>query len=149
MLAKLILDFSFSFENVDAVSGELIGFTSLTLPVILYFTFSENSKHAGTFGKRKLNLQVVAEDLSDTKFGQLLIRNFIKFLPWELAHFFIFRLYQFNRNDIQPPAWIFAGLIISQALALAYLSLLFLKGHRSIYEFLSSTRVIGGTRSKK
>src|SRR5688572_18085033 len=69
----------------EPVEGQLTGFFTLTLPVILYFCISENGHHAGTIGKRKLHLQVVAADLTKAGRGQLLIRNCIKFLPWELA----------------------------------------------------------------
>jgi uncharacterized RDD family membrane protein YckC len=115
----------------------------LTLPVILYFTLSESSKHAGTIGKRKFHLKVVSNDFSKAGFWQLLFRNCIKFLPWELAHFFIFRLFQFSRNNVEPANWILYGLVISQALAVIYLLCMILnKSHRSIYELFSLTRVI-------
>jgi uncharacterized RDD family membrane protein YckC len=127
------------------VEGQLIGFFTLTLPVILYFTISENCKHAGTIGKRKLHLQVVAADLTKAGRGQLLIRNCIKFLPWELAHFFVFRLVYFTRHDIPTPGLVLTGLVASQGVALLYLlCLVFNKNNRSLYELLSRTRVIQG-----
>lgn len=132
---------SVSLENIDPVSGQLIGFITLTLPVILYFTIMEN-KYTGTAGKRKFALKVVSGNLSKARFGQLLLRNCIKFLPWELAHFFDFRLYYFTSNDLAVPGWILTGLIVAQALALMYVIALFFKGNRSVYERLSATRVI-------
>ena len=134
--------FSVSLQNVGAVSGQLIGFATLTLPVILYFTLFENSKHAGTLGKRMFDLEVVSKNLSKASFGQLLIRNCVKFLPWELAHFFVFRLFDSGRNNASPQDWVLAGLIISQGLVVIYLLFLFLNiNNRSLYELLSSTLV--------
>ena len=145
IISKLL---SLSLENLGPVVGQLIGFTTLTLPVILYFTLSENSKYAGTIGKRNFDLQVVSGDLSKASFGQLLTRNCVKFLPWELAHFFLFHLIHFNRTNVSPPDCILVGLIASQGLALIYILLLLVNDNRSLYEFVSSTRVIRGSLDK-
>ena len=135
--------FSVNIEKPGPVSGQLIGFFTLTLPVILYFTISENSKKAGTIGKRTFHLQVVSNNFTKVRFGQLLIRNSVKFLPWEMAHFFVFRLFYFARNNAQTPDWVLAGLIASQGIALLYLIYLIVnKNNRSLYELLSQTRVI-------
>ena len=135
--------FHFQLGNINPAVGELIGFTTLTLPVILYFIFTENSKYSGSVGKRKFKLQVVNNDLTKTNFTRLLIRNSIKFFPWELAHFFLFHLFYFMKINSQTPNWVLKGLIISQGLALIYLLCkIFTKNHRSIYEIFSDTKVI-------
>lgn len=135
--------FSMDLQNLGPAVGQALGFASLTLPVILYFTITENGKYAGTLGKRKFNLRVVSNGLTKAGLGQLLIRNCLKFLPWEMAHFFIFRLVQFTRLGVQPPDWVAAGLICSQGLALLYLlCLLLTKNNRGPYELISSTRVV-------
>ena len=122
--------FHLKLENVNPVIGELIAFATLTLPVILYFVISENSEYAGTIGKRKMGVQ-------------LLIRNCIKFLPWELAHFFIYRLFYFNSITETTPGWVLTGLTVSQGLAIIYLLfIIFAKDNRSVYELLSQTRVV-------
>lgn len=135
--------FSLDLKRVDLVSGQLLGFTTLTLPVILYFTLWENGRYAGTPGKRRTGLQVVSANSAKAHPGQLLLRNCVKFLPWETAHFFIFRLSHFTRSKVPPPDWVLMGLIASQVLALLYLiCLVFNKTNRSVYEIFSSTRVI-------
>jgi uncharacterized RDD family membrane protein YckC len=135
--------FHLKLSNVDPVIGELIAFATLTLPVILYFVISENSKHAGTIGKRKMGVQIVNNTLARASIGQLLIRNCIKFLPWELAHFFIYRLFYFNSITETAPEWVLTGLIVSQGLAIIYLLfIIFTKDNRSVYELLSQTRVV-------
>jgi len=129
--------------NVNPVIGELIAFATLTVPVILYFTLSENGNYAGTIGKRRFGLQIVNKTLTKANIGQLLIRNCIKFLPWELAHFFIYRLYYFTSINKTIPDWVLTGLIVSQGLVIIYLfCIIFIKNNRSIYELLSQTRVV-------
>lgn len=110
--------FHLKLDNVNPVFGELIGFATLTLPVILYFTLSENGKYVGTIGKRKFGLQIMSKSLTKASIQQLLLRNCIKFLPWELAHFFIYRLFYFNSLSMSIPDWVLTGLIVSQGLAL-------------------------------
>lgn len=135
--------FHIKFDNVNPVIGELIGFATLTLPVILYFTLSENGKYVGTIGKRKFGLQIISKSLTKASFKQLLLRNCIKFLPWELAHFFIYRLFYFNSLNKTIPDWVLTGLIVSQGLALVYLlCIIFNKSNQSIYELVSRTIVV-------
>src|SRR5215208_6381216 len=73
--------FSLDLKKPTPALAQLIGFTTLTLPVILYFTLSENGRYAGTLGKKRFGLQVRSVNLEKAGFGQLLIRNCIKFLP--------------------------------------------------------------------
>ena len=135
--------FQLKLDNVNPVTGGLIAFITLTLPVILYFTLSENGKYSGTIGKRKFGIHVVSKTLTKARLGQLLIRNCIKFLPWELAHFFVFRLFYFTSTNKTTPDWVLAGLIVSQGLAFIYLlCIIFCKNNRTVYELFSQTRVV-------
>lgn len=61
--------FQLKLDSVNPVIGELIAFATLTLPVILYFMLSENSKYAGTIGKRKFGLHIVNKSLTKQAFG--------------------------------------------------------------------------------
>ena len=138
-----------SLENVNTTRAELIGFITLTLPAILYFSFTESGKHGGSVGKRIFGLKVVTKNLNRAGFTQLLVRNLIKFLPWEIAHFFVYQLVHRMRTDAEPPSWILAGLTGSQALAVIYLLFIFFnKNNRSIYEIASHTRVVNYTNMK-
>ncbi len=135
--------FFLKLGNVNPVIGESIAFATLTLPVILYFTLTENGKYSGTIGKRKFGLKIVSKTLTKASIRQLLLRNCIKFLPWELAHFFIYRLFYFDSLDRAVPTWVLAGLIVSQGLALIYLlCIIFNKSNQSIYELISGTKVV-------
>ena len=138
--------FDLKLDNVNPVNGEIIGFATLTLPVILYFTLSENGKYLGTIGKRKIGLQIVSKSLTKASIKQLILRNCLKFLPWELAHFFIYRLFYFNSLSKTTPDWVLTGLIVSQGLALIYLlCIIFTKNNQSVYEILSKTIVVKTT----
>ncbi|WP_082234498.1 RDD family protein [Halobacillus massiliensis] len=74
------------------VAAELTGFLFITMPVVLYFVISEQSHWQGTFGKRKLGLMVTDKKGGRISFFRSLARSIIKFSPWELAHFVIWRL---------------------------------------------------------
>lgn len=62
------------------------GFVAITLPVTLYFTFMEASRGRGTIGKRRVRLRVGTATGGRLSWLHALVRNALKFLPWELAH---------------------------------------------------------------
>lgn len=144
----LLRIFPHSLQDMKPLSEQLLGFICLTLPVILYFTISESSKYSGTVGKRVYHLKLVTKHFLEANFGQLFFRNIIKFLPWTMAHFFVFRLFEFKRSMISPPWWIFGGLILCQVIAFVYLVFLFANNNRNIYEIFSSTRVVDAAPSE-
>ena len=134
-------------DDINTLTAELIGFLTLTLPVIVYFSLTEAGKHAGSIGKRKYNLKVVTDKNDKANISRTLWRNIIKFLPWELAHFFVYQLFYFSKTGIDTPAWVLYGLVATQAIAILYLLfILFGKRHRSVYELISSTKVIKATK---
>jgi len=133
-------------DNIDTLTAELIGFITLTLPVILYFSFTEAGKFAGSIGKIRFHLKVIPVSKHKASFFQALLRNVIKFLPWEIAHFFVYQLFYFSRTNMEPPVWVLYGLVASQAIAFVYLLfILFRKDNRSVYELISSTKVVNAT----
>ncbi|MCA0987399.1 RDD family protein [Guptibacillus algicola] len=73
--------------------AELTGFVMITLPVSLYFIVSECSKWQGTLGKRKMRLRVCDKRGHRIGIGRSVIRTGVKFLPWEVAHFAIWRIF--------------------------------------------------------
>ncbi|CDQ41594.1 MULTISPECIES: RDD family protein [Virgibacillus] len=74
------------------VTAELTGFLLITLPASLYFIVCECSKWQGTLGKRKMGIRVVDSFGQRIGIGRSAFRTAIKFLPWEVAHFGIWRL---------------------------------------------------------
>ena len=68
-------------EFTEIQSQCLVFFTSV-LPITLLFTFLDYTKN-GSFGKAKAGLQLVYKKKT---VQASLIRNTIKFLPWQLGH---------------------------------------------------------------
>jgi uncharacterized RDD family membrane protein YckC len=122
--------------------GQLIGFVSLTLPVMLYFTLMENGQKQGTLGKRALHLRVLTENEEIASLRSLLLRNVLKFLPWEMAHFGIHWTFFYSRQEMEMPLWLWVPLILSQVLVLIFLGgMVANRQGQTLYELLSHTRV--------
>lgn len=66
--------------------AQAIGFLSMTAPVTLYFAFCESSSMQASLGKRILGLVVTREIGGRLLFRSSLLRNALKFVPWELGH---------------------------------------------------------------
>lgn len=126
-----------SLGSVHPLKGQLIGFLTLTLPVVLYCIVTEaGTKHA-TFGKRVMKIEIVGSPLST---GEIVLRNVIKFLPWELAHAGVLWINYINTPE--TPLWIWILLIVPQVLVVIYiLSIVATKGSKSLYDILAGTSV--------
>ena len=70
----------------DPWQGQAVSFVVMTLPFILYFALSEASSRRASFGKRIIGLEVVGPSAEQLTFSRCLLRNGIKFVPWELGH---------------------------------------------------------------
>jgi uncharacterized RDD family membrane protein YckC len=66
--------------------AQAIGILSMTAPVTLYFAFCESSAMRASLGKRILGLVVTRETGGRLLFGSALLRNAVKFVPWEFGH---------------------------------------------------------------
>ncbi|WP_342389304.1 RDD family protein [Salinicoccus bachuensis] len=64
-------------------SSHLVSFFTTVLPVIIWFSVMEYRSPYGTIGKRKMNLKV---EFKDHKYLHSLLRNAVKFLPWQIGH---------------------------------------------------------------
>lgn len=116
------------------ILGQIIGFVTLTLPVICYGYFLESSHHKATLGKKWLNLKVTS--------NSVFLRNVLKFLPWEVAHTGVQWVVYYSTHNIAMPIWVWLFLIVPQIVALGYFISLFVsKGERTVYDSLSESRV--------
>lgn len=123
--------------TVHPVTGQLIGFFTLTLPVVLYSIFLEAGHRHATLGKRMMKIEVAGEELTTR---QVIVRNIIKFLPWEFAHAGILWINYINTPD--TPLWIWILLIAPQAIVAIYvMAVIATKGSRSLHDMISGTRV--------
>lgn len=122
------------------ISGQLLGFISLTLPVFLYFFLSEKGKRRATFGKRIMNISICSQS-EDIK-PRILLRNILKFLPWEIAHTGVHWIVFYSKNENDAPIWVWAILIFPQIIMVIYiLSIITSKGESGIYDSISNTKI--------
>lgn len=122
------------------VIGQLVGFFTLTLPVFFYFYLFENGSGCATIGKHKLGLMVVNSNSSFS--NPVLIRNALKFIPWEIAHTGVHWMVYYSLQDKNPPVWVMIVLIAPQLIVIAYvISIFATKGKRSIYDKVAGTKV--------
>jgi uncharacterized RDD family membrane protein YckC len=122
-------------------AAELVGFLLLTLPVILYFALCEASHWRATLGKRDLRLVVVDQHGARLMVRRALLREAVRFLPWELSHALLYRVaLSTDRGSISP--LVTAGFVLVYALVLLYLVTLFIGSHRTVYDRLAGSIVI-------
>lgn len=120
--------------------NQLLSFSTLTLPVFLYFYFSEKSYRKATFGKRLLKIKVCAFDTN--KRDNIFLRNFVKFLPWEIAHIGVYQIYYFENNNLESPLYVWILLIVPQIIVLIYfINILKSKGKSSFYDKISNVEI--------
>lgn len=117
---------------------QILSFTLMTLPFILYFTVSEASSIQATIGKRILGLCVIGTGKERAPFSRTLLRNVIKFVPWMLGHFVANQAAFSTKESV--PGWVYIPFVLSFAGVVWWLGSIFLRG-RSPYEVLSSTCV--------
>ena len=91
--------------------AQAIGFLTMTLPVTLYFAFSEISALRGSIGKRILGLVVSRETGGRLSFGSALIRNGLKFVPWEFGH--LVAQQAVVSGDSGVPGWVWGPVIVA------------------------------------
>jgi len=118
--------------------GQAIGFLSMTLPVVLYFSLCEASAGQGTLGKRMLGLRVSQLSGERAPWKQTLLRAALKFLPWEMGHLLAHQA--FFAGDAGIPLWAFLPGILSFALPAWWVASLFVQG-RTPYDRWSQTAV--------
>lgn len=127
------------FSN-SPVIAELTGFLMITLPVSLYFILFESSKWQGTLGKRKMGIRVVDGVGQRIGICRSTFRSAIKFFPWEVAHFGIWRLVlptDFSEITVY---------VILNAVNLAILIYLIIpltnKKRKNVYDWIAGTEVV-------
>lgn len=120
---------------------EAVGFVCMTAPVVLYFSLTESSAWQATVGKRVLNLRVVHAGVARAAFGRTLLRNLIKFIPWEMGHLVANQAIFSTRSGV--PGWIYIPLLLAFACPVWWVVSIFARG-RAPYDVVTSTRVVDG-----
>lgn len=128
----------------DPVRADFVAFVSAVLPVVLYFALSEGSEAGATWGKRRGGLVVLAAGAgAPPRLGRALVRNGLKFLPWQMAHTAMFHIPGFPAATGETPTWSVAVLGAAWFLVALYLvGLTRLGGFRPMYDRVASTVVV-------
>lgn len=131
----------FNSAMSQPIAAELLGFFLLTLPVVLYFALCEASRRRATLGKRALRLAVVDEKGGRLTIPRALLREAVRFLPWELSHALLWRVaLSPDRGSIS--VLVTVGFVLVYALVGLYLLTLFIGSHRTVYDRLAGSLVI-------
>lgn len=118
-----------------------LGALFMTIPVVLYFAVSESTAQA-TLGKLALGLVVVSEQSTKPKIAHTLLRNAVKFAPWELGH--VVANQSAFAGEAGFPVWGYVPLALATLLPIWWLVRIFTTDV-SPYDALSATRVVRTT----
>ncbi|WP_203334507.1 RDD family protein [Planococcus beigongshangi] len=141
LLTTLLLPGLQDFFNGPVGIAQLSGFLLVTLPISLYFAIGDSNLMNGTFGKRKMGIRVVDMEGGPIGFMRSVFRILLKFLPWELSHFLVYRLVHLGDGEFPLHLMLIGGLVY--LLIFTYiLTAVFSKENRSLYDRLSGTKVI-------
>lgn len=110
-------------------------FLMLTLPVLLYFIILESVGRKATFGKSITRIEVTGSR------HQVVVRNLLKFAPWEIAHTAIWHGMPIPFAS-EPTALGLALFGLSLSLAGLYLVTLFIGEKTVLYDRLAGTNVV-------
>jgi uncharacterized RDD family membrane protein YckC len=124
----------------NPLTGQVTAFVLVTLPVTLYFTLLESSSWQATWGKRQQRLKVIGRDGRRLSRSRALVRNLLKFVPWELTHTC---MWQVGSGAAEPSPLITAGFVLVWLLVIANVACLWLGStHQTLYDWLAATYVV-------
>ena len=129
------------FFNGSLIVAHFTGFLMVTFPVSLYFIISDSKIGGQSFGKRKTSIQVVGKSGEPISLPHATFRTILKFSPWELSHFLVYRLIYIGDGEIPFAYYLIGGLIY--VLIFAYiLTAIFTKKKQSLYDIFAKTQVV-------
>ena len=123
------------------VVAQLVGFIIVTLPVSLYFIISDSTLFGQSFGKKRTGIRVVDKDGITPSIARLTIRTLLKFLPWELSHYLVYRLVAVGDGDV-PLSYTVIGVVIYVLIFAYILTAVFTKKKQSLYDLIVKTEVV-------
>jgi uncharacterized RDD family membrane protein YckC len=89
-----------NFFTGSLITAQLTGFLLVTMPVSLYFVISDSKIGNQSFGKRKAGIKVVRDNGEALSSVHGIVRTILKFLPWELSHFLVYRLVDIGEGAV-------------------------------------------------
>ena len=126
-----------------SIQSQVIATFESVIPIVIIFSVLDYRRTFGTFGKRKTGLEVQYKTRS---FFSSLVRNCIKFLPWQLAHMGVIDGIYTNFTSWTSMVFSNAGIL----LAIIMLCMgLFRRDKRHLGDIIAKTQVVAlniGTR---
>ncbi len=119
-----------------ALQSQLVAFFTSVLPVMGWFSFVESRNDFASLGKRKMGIQVKYVKFGKNPLASSILRNVLKFLPWQLAHMAVIGgIYDgFGSPNL---------LIVTLVLPVIYVVMVILrKDHRHIADIVSGSYVV-------
>lgn len=112
--------------------SQIVATVTSVIPIILIFAYFDYNK--GSIGKQKSGLKL---HYKNKNFGASLIRNIIKFLPWQLAHIGVIHgIY----SEFDSLAIIFTNLSMALVLVMLIMSLV-RKDKRHLGDLIAGTQI--------
>lgn len=141
LLNGLIFPSLQGFFTGSLVVAQFTGFLMVTLPVSIYFIISDSVIGGQSVGKKKMGIQVVDKNGDPLSVIQITFRTVLKFLPWELSHYLVYRLVYLGDGEVPFNYYLIGGLIY--VLIFTYiLTAIFTKKKQSLYDIIVKTQVI-------
>lgn len=125
-----------TIPEFNHLESQLIAFLTTVLPITIFFTITESKYPYASYGKRKAGLVIKYQSNPIT--GSI-IRNILKFLPWQIAHYAVIKgLYQGFNIPL-----VIVTYIISISLPIIYIIMvIFNKDGRHLPDIISRSIVI-------
>lgn len=122
---------------------QLVGFITLTGPVVVIMSLLEASRWQASPGKMLMKLRVMRPDSRPLTLPRSLGRNALKFLPWEIAHTGV------HQSMVTDHALPWLGIVLSNVamlLVVLYFSSCIMGRGRTVYDRAVNV-VVSDTRS--
>ncbi|MCW6663393.1 RDD family protein [Aerococcaceae bacterium NML190073] len=127
------------FVSFDEGVTQVISFVTSVLPVTIAFAVMDY--RGGTIGKRKRGLTVAFRQRS---FGASLLRNVVKFLPWQLGHMTAIHAIYHPENML----WLVILNVLTYSILLLMLMALWRQDKRHLADFVAGTQIQSGSEAK-
>lgn len=129
------------FFQGSLVIAQIMGFLMVTLPVSIYFIISDSIFGGQSFGKKKMGIKVIDTKGQTISVPHAIYRTILKFMPWELSHFLVYRLVKVGDGEVPIYYYFIGGLIY--AFMFAYiLTPFFTKKKQVLYDMAAKTQVV-------
>ena len=141
LFVSLIIYFLFfngKIPELNELQGNLVSFLTLLFPVFLYLSISENGKKHSTIRKRKAGF--VGSIKGALTLKQIVLRNIMKFFPWQVAHMAMFHVIG---NNSKPTTLFYTCLFFVYIFPIVSIGcMIYRKDRRALHDLIAGTFVM-------